>query len=210
MKRTLETRDEKIEKICDILRKETIEPAKSEAEKIINAAKEKAEEIIREARANSEEILAEAQRAIEQKNNVFQSSLEQAAKQSLETLRQSIELKLFNEEFYPLITRHTANPQVIANLINALIKAIEKDGLSVNLTAFIPATLSVDEVNRLLGEQTLKKLKEKSVVLGNFSGGVKIRLNDKKVTLDITDAELAELLRRFVRKDFRKLLFADT
>ncbi|MBA3957627.1 MAG: V-type ATP synthase subunit E [Parachlamydiaceae bacterium] len=208
MKKTLETEDEKIQKICNLLKIETIEPAQKEAEKIIAAANQRAEQIILDAERQKEKLIEEAKRTIEQKHNVFQSSLEQAAKQSLESLRQSIEGQLFNTEMNRLVTNHTSNPNVIAELIQALIKAIEKDGLAVDLSVFIPNSVSTKEVNQLLGTTILSKLQDNSVALGDFSGGVKVKLNDKQLTLVITDSEIATLLSKYVRKDFRKLLFA--
>lgn len=207
--KTLETGNEKIQKICDVLRKDTLEPAKIEAESIISQANERAEEIIIEAQRRADEMIKESQSIIEQQNNVFQSSLEQASKQSLEALRQSIEHKLFRQELSDLITSHTSDPKVIANLINALIKAIEKEGLAVDLNVFIPANASEKEINHLLGERVLKKLKEKSVGLGDFTGGAQVRLDKKRLTIDITDADLAELLSKYIRKDLRKWIFTD-
>ncbi len=41
-----ETGKDKVKKICDILRRETLDPAISEAEQIVHLAKERAEEIV--------------------------------------------------------------------------------------------------------------------------------------------------------------------
>lgn len=206
--KTLDTSEDKIQKICDVLRKETLEPAQKEAESIIEQAKKRAEEIVRDAHTESEELLKQTQVHIAQQQNVFQSSLEQAAKQGIESLKQSIEDKLFNAEIAHLVTEATTNPQLIAELISSLVNAIDKEGLAVDLSVFIPANLSVKEINQLLTQNILNKLKNGTVNLGDFGGGVKIRLENKKITLDITHSEIADILKRYVRKDFRKYLFA--
>lgn len=206
--KTLDTSEDKIQKICDVLRKETLEPAQKEAEAIIEQAKKRAEDIIKAARKESEDLLKQTQAHISQQHTVFQSSLEQAAKQGIESLKQSIEEKLFNPEINSLVTEATTNPQLIAQLISSLVKAIDKEGLSVDLSVFIPSTLSVKEMNELLTQNLLNKLKNGSVSLGDFNGGIKVRLENKKITLDITNGEIAEILKRYVRKDFRKYLFA--
>lgn len=205
--KTLETSHEKIKKISDVLRHEILEPAQNEASQIIADAKNEAETIIQAALQEKEKLIEEAQQHIEQQYNVFQSSLEQGIKQSLEALRQSIETNLLNKELGQLVTQNMADSQLIAKLIHSLIQAIEKEGLAVDLSVFVASNASVKEINQLLGANVLKKLKGQSVVLGDFSGGVKVRLEDKKITLDITDTEIADLLRRYVRKDFRKLFF---
>jgi len=205
--KSLEKGEEKIQKICDVLRRETLEPAQLEAEGVIEQAKEKAAGIVREAEQNAEKIVEDARKSIEQERNVFHSSLEQAATQSLESLRQSIEHKLFNSEIESEIKQKSSDPNVIARLIDSIIKAIDEEGVSVDLSAVIPQVVSADEVNRLLGEKVLKRLKEQSVVVGHFDGGAQIKIHDKKMTIDITDSAIKELLSSYVRKDFRELLF---
>jgi len=59
----------------------------------------------------------------------------------------------------------------------------------------------------LLTHQVLNRLREKSVVLNGFDGGIQVKLHEQKMTLDLTDEALIELLQRYLRKDFRDLLF---
>lgn len=207
MEKTLEKGEDKIQKICDALRRETLEPAKQEAEKIIEEARARAEQIVNEAQAQAEKLHENAREAIEQERNVFHSSLEQAGKQGLEELRQAIEHKLFHDELQKVIEENSSDPKVIAKLISSIVQAIEKEGITTELSAVIPQAVSAEEINRLLGEGILKKLKEESVTFGEFVGGAQVKLHNKKMTIDITDRALMELLSSYVRKDFRKLLF---
>lgn len=206
--RTLESGGEKIQKICDALRHKTLEPAQKEAQQIIAEAKARGEQIILDAQKHAEQMHQEARRTIEQERNVFQSSLSQAGKQALESLRQAIEHKLFNQELHELMVKQTTQPNVIVSLIKAVVQALEKDGLAANIEAYIPANVSVKEVNQLLGAEILNKLKDKSVLIGDHAGGAKIRLENKRLLFDISNAELEDMLKQYVRKDFRKLLFA--
>jgi len=209
MEKTLEKGEEKIQKICDALRKETLEPAMEEAEKIIEDAKARAEQIIKEAHEQAEKHFEEAKVNIEKERNVFHSSLEQAGKQSLEELRQAIEHDLFSDELQKVVEENTADPKTVAKLINATVNAIEKEGVTTEISAVIPQAVSTKEVNSLLGEGILKKLKDKGVTLGKFAGGAQVKLLDRKMTIDITDKSLIELLSSYVRKDFRNILFKD-
>lgn len=209
VKITLETGEEKIQKICNVLRRETLEPAQEDAKKIIKDAQHRAEQIILEAKKQAEEIIAAGYQTIEQERNVFQSSLLQASKQSIEALKQSIEKDLFNPELHEQLSRQTTDPKIIANLIAAIVQALDKQGLAADLSAIIPASVSPKAVNQLLAEDILNKLKDKSVILGDFSGGAKVRVDNKKMTLDISEKEIEELVRRYVRKDFRKLMFGE-
>lgn len=203
-----ETGEDKIKQICDSLRKETLEPAKQEAEAIIAEAKAKAAQIVKEAEAEAERIFSQTKAEIEQERNVFQSSLAQAAKQSLETLRQEVEKKLFNQELDEVICKEAAKPDVIANLIRAIVEAVEKTGIDADLEAVIPQSVSPKEVSGLLGEKILEKLKGDKVSVGTFEGGAQVRLLGNKMTIDITDDSLKDLMASYIRKDFRKMIFA--
>ena len=62
----LESGKDKVKKICDILRKETLEPAQDEARGLIESAKEQAQQLIEEAKQEAERLKAEALKHNEQ------------------------------------------------------------------------------------------------------------------------------------------------
>ena len=62
-------------------------------------------------------------------------------------------------------------------------------------------------MNALLLENVRSKLKGQTVTVGSFVGGAQIKIEGKRMTIDITDKALSELLASYVRKDFRKILF---
>lgn len=206
--KTLEKGKDKIKKICEVLREETLEPAQKQAREIINEAHKQSEHIILEAKKKAEALTTEARAAIDRERNVFQSSLQQAAKQSIEALKQNIEEHVFNANLNEIIGKSAADPRLVANLINAIVNALEKEGLAANLSAIIPKTIPERTINELLLHDVIGKLKDQSVILGNFSGGAQVRLHDRKVVIDVSEAALKELLsNHVVRKDFRKMVF---
>jgi V/A-type H+/Na+-transporting ATPase subunit E len=205
--KTLDRGQDKIQKISDELRREVLEPAHAEARKIIDDAKARASEIIADGEDQVNKLIAGAKASVEQERNVFQSSLIQASRQSLEGLRQDIEHKLFNEELDQALQKHTTDPKVIGSLITAVVHALEKEGTAVDLSVFVPKTVPAREVNQYLTDNILQKIKDKSVQVGNFTGGAQVKLTDKKLTIDISEEALKELVAQYVRKDFRKLIF---
>lgn len=205
--RSLEKGNDKIQKLCNVLKEETIEPAKVEALQIIEDAKEKAHQIISEAEKQSHKLIEDAHHRIEQERNVFKSSLHQAAQQSVEALRQSIEHKLFNGELQSLIDDNSSSPEVLSKLITSIVNAVDKEGIGADLTAFVPKEVSSKDVNKVLAENILKKLRNQEVVIGDFGGGVKLKVHDKKMTIDMSDSAIKELLASYVRKDFREFIF---
>jgi V/A-type H+-transporting ATPase subunit E len=208
--KSLEQGPDKVKKITELLKSEVIAPAKKEGEQIIAEAQKRAEEIEAKAAEHAEKLLADARAAIEQERNIFHSSLQQASQQSIAALKQAIEEQLFRKDFQEMIKLDTSQPQTVAGFIRAIIQAIQKEGLSTDVSALIPKHLPVAEINSLLGDNFVKKLKEQSVVVGDFGGGVQIKLHDKKITIDLTDQALFELLKRYyTRKDFYKFVFGN-
>lgn len=204
---TLDKGQDKIDQICTILRKDTLEPAEKKAAEIINAAEKKAQDIILEAEKKHNTLLSKAKDEIEQEKKVFQSSLYQAARQGVEYLRQEIEEKLFNPELTQKIKTVTVDPQIIASIISALVHSIEKEGMSGDLSAYIPQTVSAQAVNALLLDGVLHKLKNGSVEVGTFDGGAQVKIKDKRITIDMSDKALKDLLANYIRKDLRKYIF---
>ncbi len=203
----IETGRDKVKKICDVLRNETLVPAMEEAEKIIALAKIQAEELLAATYVQVEKIKVEARKEIEKEKNIFQSSLNQSCKLALESLKQNIESKLFDQELAQLITKQTQDPHVLAELITALVKGIEKEGLDVSLSAYIPASVSPRSVNHLLAQTIIEKLREKSVLISNATGGVTLSLHQDRVTIDLSDKALKDLVAQYIRKDFRAMIF---
>lgn len=206
--KSLEKGQDKIQKICDKLRHETLEPAEKEAQQIVEEAGKKAEAIKADAERQAEQLIKQARGQIEQERNVFHSALQQAAKQTVEGLRQEIEHKLFNEELQNILEKQMADPKIVAELINGLVKAIEKEGLSTDIAAVIPRSVSPDDINDLLLENIRKRLKGKPLEVGIFAGGAQVKLIGRKMTIDLTDQAIKELLANYMRKDFRKLIFS--
>ncbi|MCH9627060.1 MAG: V-type proton ATPase subunit E [Chlamydiales bacterium] len=204
---SLETGKDKIKKICDILKNETLQPAKEEAQQIIEAAGEEAHQIIRDAEAKAEELFSAAKAKVAKERELFEGSMKQACRQGVEALKQEIENKLFNDELVEWLEKNAADPQTSSKLISALTQAIEKEGISADFSALIPKQVPAEQVNALLAKEIVERLRAQTVEVGDFGGGVQLKLHDRKLTLDLSDRALKELLGQYIRKDFRELLF---
>ncbi len=203
----LDTGKDKIKIICEILKNETLQPAKEEAQKILEVADQEGRNMIRDAEKKGEALLQEAKKRIAKERELFEHSLKQACNQTIESLKQEIEEHLFNSELSSWLSQQSADPQLVAKLVNALVSAVEKEGTSADFSALVPSQVPAEKVNALLLKNVMEKLREKSVTVGEFMGGVKLKLHDRKLTLDMSDEALKELVGRYIRKDFRELLF---
>jgi V/A-type H+-transporting ATPase subunit E len=205
----LDTGKDKVKKICDIIKKETLEPAHEEAKRILDEARLQAQKMIQDAKKEAEAMLVQVKKEIENEKAICNAALNLAAKQTISGLKQKIETALFNPVLYEAVLQHAKNPQIIAECIQAMVCAIEKEGLDVDPVALIPASISPREINALLTKEILNRLEGKSVELGTHIGGAQIKLKDRHLTLDLSDSALRELLAAYISEDFRKLIFQE-
>jgi V/A-type H+/Na+-transporting ATPase subunit E len=209
MEKGNETGKDKIKQICNLLREETLAPAQKEAAEIIKKAEEQAKEIVDKAGQRTEEMLKEAALEIEKTRNAFEGSLRAAAQKSLQELKIAIEEKLVQPELVSLINAKMQEPHVLTKLIATMIDALEREGTHADMSVYIPSAVSVDEINALIGEKVLGKLREKSVLVAPFGGGIAVKMHKEKITVELTDEAVRELLMRYIQKEFHALFFAN-
>lgn len=205
---SVDTGKETVKRICEVLKEDTLNPAREEAESIIHKAKADAERITEDAQKQAKQMKEAAIKEIEGREKVFRSSLNVACKKTLEELKQDIEENLFAIGIKNFIGDQMKSPEIITKLIIAIISAIEKEGVDADLRAIIPSTLSVEEINQQLALEVLNRLEEKSVVLGKISAGVQVKMVNQDLTLDMTQGTLESLVSRYVREDFKALIFS--
>ncbi len=203
----LEKADTRIQAICDKIRQETLDPAKEQAQEIIEQAKKEAERILHQAHADAEHMVKETRKSLEEEKQIFQSSLEQASKQSIELLKQKIEESFFNPNLQKWVKEQLGDAPSYSTLIEALVKAIHKEGIKSELAVQIPKSFSADAINATLSKDVLDQLKNKSVTLSDLPGGVQVKILDKNMVLDISSKALEEIVASFIHKDFRKVFF---
>lgn len=203
----LETGKDKIQKICDALRKETLEPAQQEAREIVENAHLQASEIVHDAKKRAAKMIGEAEGEIEERKKVFQSSLQLACRQGIEQLKQKIEEQLFDKELFELVSREMGDPKTVAHILNAFLRTIEEKGIEDDFVATIPKSITPRQISSLLAAQVLERLKNHGITVGDFAGGVQIRLKGRQITIDISDGVVRELIALYIRRDFRDLVF---
>ena len=203
----LETGKDKIQKICDSLRKETLEPAKQEAREIVENANMQASQLISEAKAKASALIENAGKEMEEKKRVFHASLNLACRQGIEQLKQKIEKDLFNQELSSLVVKEMSDPKIIANLLNSFMKSMEAKGIEEDIVALIPKGVSPRMINQLLADRVLERLVDQTVVASDIGGGVQIQLKGSQITVDISDAVVRELIAQYIRRDLRDLVF---
>jgi len=201
---------DRVKKICEVLKKEALDPAKREAARIVTQAHCDAENIIENAKREAHRIFEEAKEKIKKEKSTFKASMNIACKKGFDTLKQQIEDHLFNEELHALFDQKMKDVDVVAKLISVIVNSIEKEGVDADLEAVIPSSLSVEAVNRVLVKGVIDRLRSKSVKIGDVSGGVQVKIVDRGLTIDMSDKALKMLLSGFLREDFRSMLFSSS
>lgn len=204
-----ESGKDRVQKICEILRKETLEPAKVKAEQILIDAETQATQIVEKAHQEAREILERNKKEIARERTIFQSSLGQACKQVLQKLEQSIEKEFFDKNLLHWVSQASVDPTALSGLITAVVKAIDREGIVGDVSVYIPDLVSVDAVNRLLAHSVLERLKENTVLIGTFAGGIEVKLKEKNITLDIRSEVLKDLVAHYLHSDFRSVLYQE-
>lgn len=195
-----------IQQISDELKLNVLNPAKEEAEAIVADARGEAQKIMAQARAEAEQLLKGARDQIAAAQNGLQMGLKAACQQAVEALRQAVEKELLNPALHEMVSKGMGEPEVIGKLITAALGAIEKEGLSANVALSLPEAVSAEAIFAALTPALNQKLREGKVLKGKFAGGAKLQLEGKKITIDISDEALMDLLAIY-RSDFRNLLF---
>lgn len=205
---TLEKGKNKLGQICDILRKETLEPAQNEAQRIIDDAKQEAQKIIEKAHVDGKTLIDEAHEKITQEKKLFESSMDLGVKQAFNQLKELIKAKLFNDELLNLSEKVIADKDLISKLVATIISAVDKEGLDAHFTVFLSKSMSQEEVSRYLAEKVVARVKNGEISIETTpANGAKVVLKDQKMSVDISEQSLKELMGSFLKESFKDVLF---
>lgn len=197
----------KLQKICDALKAETLEPAKQEAREILENAEIQKNQIIAEAKNEAQVVLKNLEKELSEKRSAFEASMKLASRQMLDELKLMIEKKIFNENVGEFVANSMAQKEVVAELMGALLKAMEKEGLDGDFSVYLGQMTFNNDMLTLLREKIFGSQKSVEISLGDFLSGFKIKIREKKITLDMSDEAVRETIIRYLADDFRKLFF---
>ena len=199
---------DKVQKICDTIRKDTLLPAELQAQEIIKNAKKLAAITLEKAHAEAKQLREQAHKEIVKDKQAFLSSLHIACKQTLDLFKQKVEKKIFHDSLSEIIKETTKKPEIITRCIEAILDALAKEGIEQDLELIIPKSISSQDMMAMLTQKAAAVLEEAPIQLDGFAGGAKIRIKERHLTIDVSDLALKELIASFLREDFRALVFS--
>jgi V/A-type H+-transporting ATPase subunit E len=205
------------------LREEGVARGREESARIEQEAQQRAARIEREARAEAERLLEEARREATALRHAGEDALRLAMRDTVLELKAALTREV-NDKVRRLITTELQREEFLQKLILEVARrGREEAGLEADdaLEIVLPQELvSIEELRRNpleLREGSLSHfvLAVASEVLGDGvrftvaeddASGIRIRLEDKHVEMDLTDEKVAELILGHLQPRFRAIL----
>lgn len=203
------TGDERLAAICQMIRNDTLDPAKEEAENITHAAERDAARIRAEAKQQAERMLQDARTLIREEREMFDASLDQASRQVVALLKEKIEQSLFNPTLDSYLSSEFKSEQKTAALLDLLIQQLQSEGIQGDLAVWLGNHLSKEEVIKHLGQEAIKKISKEALQIGTHNYGFILKIINRHLLIDITPEALKEMLSTFLRPEFRAFLFKE-
>ncbi len=203
----IDTGNEKVKKICDLIKTQTLDPAKDEAKRIVEHAKKDAEKIISEAEDKAHKILDQVQNECESKRKLLESSLRLASKQAVSALKHLITEELFSKTFAQLVKSEVNHPGYIAKSLEMALQSTFKNVPDEDILVELPKSVTPDQIFQQLSEHVRDRLKKAQVEVSALSGGVIIHYNKENIAIDLSDKAALELLSRYIAEPMQHYIF---
>lgn len=198
---------DKLQQLCEILQDQALEPARLEAHKMIEKARHEADTLVKEAREQVKRLHEQAASEIEREKELAHASLKQAASQAVGKLRQEIENELVNQEIAHLTHQTLKDTDLVTFLIKKYIEMVEAKGWDKDFSVEISKLPEAKKLSESIIAACAGKLKEGQVLPVLAEGGFRLKLHNKRLSLEATESALIELLGQFLRKEIRTRLF---
>jgi V/A-type H+-transporting ATPase subunit E len=210
-----------VEALIERLRSEGVGSGRAEAEKIVRDAQAEAQTILSKAKAEADQIVNGARTEA--------TNLEKAGRQSLEVAARDTALDLKNRlsqraarEVKHLVNEEVQRQEILEKLIlevagrarentvgtGAVEILLPEKVISLDDIAKDPAHLQASPLGRFANLVASDMLRQ-GVTLNsspNVKAGIKVRLTDKGIDLDLSDNAIADLLMQHLQPRFRALL----
>jgi len=192
----------KLENLIEKLKKEGVDAAQKESDKIVNKAQKDADQIIADAQKKASKILEDAKQQTEKFKTNTELALNQAARDSELLLKQNV-TELFDRVFKQAVSENL-KPDFLQKII---LKIIEQWGKDKSIEVILNAQ-DKKHLEKLLFAGVRKSLK-KTVTLkpsSEISHGFQIGLKGEDVYFDFSDESLAELLKLHLNPRIKEIL----
>jgi V/A-type H+/Na+-transporting ATPase subunit E len=210
-----------VEALIERLRNEGVGAGRAEAEKIIKDARAAAQTILSKAQAEADQIVSRARTEAANVEKAGRQALEVAARDTVLDLKNGLSHRAAREVKH-LVGEEVQLHEMLEKLIlevagQARAKATEAGTVEILLPEKLvslddiakdPAHLQASPLGRFAGLVARNMLRQGVTLTGspNVKAGIKVRLTDKGIDLDLSDKAIADLLLQHLQPRFRALL----
>jgi len=206
-----------VEALIERLKTQGVGTGRAEAEKIVKDARAEAEAILSKAKGEAEQIVNRARTEA--------ANLEKAGRQALEVAARDTALDLKNrlsqraaQEVKQLVGEEVRRQEILEVAGQAREKTVGAGAVEILLPEKV---VSLDDIARdpthlqgssplgYLASLVVRNMLRQGVTLSsspNIKAGIKVRLTEKGIELDLSDKAIAELLLQHLQPRFRALL----
>ena len=194
-----------LQELIDQIKKDGVEAAEAQAEKILKAAKDEAERIISDAKAQADKIMSEAKSENERTVKSGEDAIRQAGRNLLISFRESVakELDAITGEKVSAVYSSDALTQLIIKAVEGWLSKPDAEEISVILSgddlARLEEALTAELKAKMLTGVTLK-------ANDNFDGGFRIAVNGDGAYYDYSDVAVTDMLSAYLSPRITALL----
>ncbi len=197
-----------VEQLIDRLKSDGVAKGKHEADVILTDAKKQALEIVDAAQREADQILTDAKDEAERLRKTSGQALQLAGRDAMLKLRESFQLQ-FENRLRKLVGNSLREPDTLRKLILEVAGKNRPDSLGDDVQLLLPnAAGASDPLSGYVAGLTAEMLAD-GVTFGvgeDVEAGVRVRLGDRDVDVDLSDDALAAFLSRFLIPRFRELM----
>lgn len=209
---TAPTKAAGIENLIDRLKSDGITQGKQEAEAIVADAKRQAMAILDAAREEAAQLVAAAKAEAERTERAGHQALQLAGRDALLRLREAFQLQ-FENRLSKLVGQSLEDPELLRRMILEVAGKMRPQEDAGAAEVLLPlAAQGHDPLRDYVAGLTAEMLRE-GVTLGvapDVDAGIRVRLVQQDVEIDLSDAALAGFLSRFLVPRFRQIMDFET
>ncbi len=211
-----ESRPLGVQDLIDRIREEGVRAAREEAERIVKEAERRAAALVAEARREAEALRAQAHEDIQAEKAAAEEALKLSARDTILHLEAQV-IHAFERFVRRLVSKASCDECFIRDLVLVLAgKAVEEFIHDRQIQIFVSEALLTggsDERMSEIGKRTILSLASDMLREGvelipadDIHGGVRVRLVEDRMEIDLSDEAVARLLNERLLPRFRNLL----
>ena len=198
---------EKLQGLLEKIKKEGLEKAGIEKQKILDDAKKEAQKIVDKANDEAELIRKKAEEDAKKLEKRSETAVRQASRDIMLKLKGELQKRL--ENLVHDLSSESMTPEFMGNIIKEMAAAFSKDDSSSDLKLeLLVAPKDCEKLIVLLRGSLAKSFTETPEVFGenDIGGGLKIGLKKNDVFFDFTDDAITDLVCAYVNPKLAELL----